>query len=146
PAKFVHLGKLVESNASHDRKMVIWSNFVRNLQTLEKMLGRYKPALIHGGVPSEISQPNARRIRENEIERFRKDPDCKVLLANPAATAEGISLHDVCHHAIYLDRTFNAGLYLQSVDRIHRLGLKPEQETHITFLLTEGTVDELVDR
>ena len=27
------------------------------------------------------------------------------------------------NHAIYLDRTFNAGHFLQSQDRIHRLGL-----------------------
>ena len=68
-----------------------------------------------------------------------------VLLANPAATGEGVSLHEICHDAIYLDRTFNAGQYLQSVDRIHRLGLAPAQETRITFLLTRDTIDEVVD-
>jgi hypothetical protein len=68
-----------------------------------------------------------------------------VLLANPAATSEGISLHDVCHDAVYLDRTFNAGQYLQSVDRIHRLGLPTGTATRITFLLSTGTVDDLVN-
>ncbi len=124
---------------------MVWTNFVRNLQTLERMFARYRPAMIHGGIPSEVSQPNAPRIREQELTRFRRDPDCMVLLANPAATAEGVNLHDVCHDAIYLDRTFNAGQYLQSVDRIHRLGLPPDEETRITFLLTERTIDEHVD-
>ena len=68
-----------------------------------------------------------------------------LLLANPAATAEGISLHEVCHDAIYVDRTFNAGQYLQSIDRIHRLGLAPGISTNVTFLLCDGTVDETVD-
>jgi SNF2 family DNA or RNA helicase len=69
-----------------------------------------------------------------------------VLLANPAALGEGVSLHQVCHDAIYLERTFNAGQYLQSVDRIHRLGLAPDVETTIYFLVTEETIDELVAR
>lgn len=110
------------------------------------MLRRYRPAMIHGGVPSELTQPAAPETRESHLAQFRHDPQCMVLLANPAATGEGVSLHDVCHDAIYLERTFNAGQYLQSVDRIHRLGLAPDQETRITLLLTSGTVDDVVDR
>jgi hypothetical protein len=44
--------------------------------------------------------------------------------ANLAAMAEGVSPRHTCHDAIYVDRTFNAGQYLQSLDRIHRLGLR----------------------
>jgi len=68
-----------------------------------------------------------------------------VLLANPAAAGEGISLHHWCHHAIYLDRTFNAGHFLQSQDRIHRLGLSPDVITRFTILVSEETIDETVD-
>lgn len=83
--------------------------------------------------------------RESELRRFRIDDDCRVLLANPAAMSEGVSLHHVCHDAIYVERTFNAGQYLQSIDRIHRLGLAPGTETRITFLVSRGTIDETVD-
>ena len=68
------------------------------------------------------------------------------MVANPAACGEGISLHTVCHHAIYLDRNYNAAQYLQSEDRIHRLGLPPEQETFVEILQAPGTIDESVDR
>ena len=145
PGKFRHLAEMIEANASQGRKTLVWSNFVRNLQGLERMLALYQPALIYGGVPSEQSGSTAVRTRESELARFRNDPECAVLLANPAAMSEGVSLHQVCHDAIYLDRTFNAGQYLQSVDRIHRLGLPAEQETRITFLLTTGTIDEVID-
>lgn len=60
--------------------------------------------------------------------------------------SEGISLHIECHDAIYLDRTFNAGQYLQSVDRIHRLGLPLGTETRITLLVTAETIDNAVGR
>lgn len=146
PAKFRKLGELIRENAEMGRKTLVWSFFVRNLELLRRALSRYQPAMVHGGVPSETSEPGAETTREAEIARFRSDPDCLVLLANPAAMAEGISLHHACHDAIYLERTFNAGQYLQSVDRIHRLGLEPGTDTRITFLVTKSTIDEAVYR
>ena len=143
PAKFRELGRLIRENAELGRKTLVWSNFVRNLKLLERQLGTYRPALIHGGVPPY--DPNGGASRETELSRFRYDPDCMVLLANPAAMGEGVSLHHECHDAIYLERTFNAGQYLQSIDRIHRLGLPSNVETRITFLLTDETIDLTVD-
>ncbi len=145
PRKFVQLATLVRDNASQGRKTLVWSNFVRNLLALERQLAVYKPAVAYGGLPPYSSDLET-RTRNTEITRFRDDPDCMVLLANPAAVGEGISLHHHCHDAIYLDRTFNAGQYLQSLDRIHRLGLDPSQETRFTFLLTAETIDEVVDQ
>lgn len=145
PRKFVELGRLLRENAALGRKTLVWSNFVRNLETLRRELAAFEPALVHGGVPSEISGGTGATTREDEIRRFRADEHCQVLLANPAAISEGVSLHDACHDAIYLDRTFNAGQYLQSLDRIHRLGLPPDVETRITFLLGADTIDEIVD-
>lgn len=144
PAKFRKLAELVRTNAEKERKVLIWSNFVRNLELLRHDLARYEPAMIHGGVPSGTSHPNAPLTREMELARFRNDERCMVLLANPAAMSEGVSLHHDCHDAFYLERTFNAGQYLQSVDRIHRLGLKRGTETRITFLVTCNTIDEVV--
>jgi SNF2 family DNA or RNA helicase len=148
PSKFVVLEELLKRNGAADppRKTLVWSNFVRNLLTMQKQLQEYQPAMIHGGVPPFGDGSDEVPTRERELDRFRTDPECLVLLANPAALAEGVSLHHACHDAIYLDRTFNAGQYLQSVDRIHRLGLEPGTPTRITFLLTEGTVDETVDQ
>jgi SNF2 family DNA or RNA helicase len=143
PAKFQELGRLIKNNADLGRKTLVWSNFVRNLKLLERQLRVYRPALIHGGVPQFDS--DGAISRETELSRFRNDADCLVLLANPAAIGEGISLHHDCHDAIYLERTFNAGQYLQSVDRIHRLGLPSNVETRISFLLTDETIDLTVD-
>ena len=136
PWKLKYVKEAVANNSRSGRKTLVWSNFVRNLETLRKFeLSDFAPAIVHGGI----------RDREAQIAKFRHDADCNVLLANPAATSEGISLHHECHDAIYLERTFNAGQYLQSLDRIHRLGLEPETETRITVLCSESTIDEIVD-
>lgn len=124
----------VASNAAAGRKTLIWSTFVRSLKTLAHMLQAFSPALVYGGTED----------RSGEIARFRSDPDCMVLLSNPATLGEGISLHHECHDALYIDRDFAAGKFLQSLDRIHRLGLAPGTETRITVLASEGTIDDLV--
>lgn len=145
PRKFEKLVAMVADNARDNRKTLVWSNFVGNLNELaENVLAPYEPAVIHGGIPS-TDEERAYLTREAELRRFRNDDRCAVLLANPAAMSEGVSLHQDCHDAIYVDRTFNAGQYLQSIDRIHRLGLRPGTETRITFLVSTGTIDETVD-
>lgn len=145
PAKFEKLVTMVAANASDGRKTLVWSNFVGTITTLaDQLLLPYRPAVVHGGVPSVAEEVNY-LTREGELRRFRDDPDCLVLLANPAAMSEGVSLHHHCHDAIYVDRTFNAGQYLQSIDRIHRLGLAPGTKTRIRFLVCRETVDETVD-
>jgi hypothetical protein len=146
PAKIAHACALVRENVALDRKTLVWSNFPENLLDLEQQLAALEPAVIYGAVPSGEDAEEGVRTREREIQRFRRDDDCKVLLANPAALAEGVSLHRECHDAIYIDRSFNAGQYLQSLDRIHRLGLRDDEETRITLLIAEGTIDERVDR
>ena len=78
--------------------------------------------------------------REISLGRFKKSESSMVLVANPAAGSEGLSLHQVCHHAIYVDRTYNAAHYLQSIDRIHRLGLSADIETYIHVLRSKTPI------
>lgn len=144
PAKFVVLREILTNNRAEGRKTLVWSSFVRNLEYLHRYhLEEFSPALVHGGI-SAVQGRGVREDRIAAIERFREDPDCNLLLANPAAIGEGISLHHECHDAVYLDRTFNAGIFLQSVDRIHRLGLPPSTHTNVTVLQSLDSIDEIV--
>lgn len=145
PWKYERVKQIVEDETIVGRKIIVWSTFVRNIKSLSSYLSEYEPAIVHGGVPPEDGALPGVITREAELSRFRNDPRCRVLLANPAACGEGISLHLWCHHAIYLDRTFNAGHFLQSQDRIHRLGLPGGVVTQFTILLSDDSIDELVD-
>lgn len=142
PAKIETACRIVHENARQGRKTLVWSNFPGNLLDLERQLAALQPALVYGAITTDNDAP---RSRDNEISRFKTDPHCLVLLANPAAMSEGVSLHQVCHDAVYIDRTFNAGQYLQSLDRIHRLGLAADTETRVTLLVSAATIDGRVD-
>ncbi|WP_166806173.1 DEAD/DEAH box helicase [Cryobacterium cheniae] len=145
PWKYDYVINAVREAASRGEKVLVWTTFVRNIRALTHELSAFNPAVVHGGVPPEDSAAPGVLTREAELDRFRNDPECTVLLANPAAAGEGISLHHWCHHAIYLDRTFNAGHFLQSQDRIHRLGLDPATETRFTLLISDDSVDTVVN-
>lgn len=136
PWKFRYAALRAQEIANKGEKVLVWSSFVGNLAGLKRVLSKFEPAVVYGGTPIDV--------RKAEIERFRNDPNCTVLLSNPQTLGEGISLHQACHSEIFIDRTFNAGLYLQAVDRIHRLGLEPNQQTSIEILETFGSIDERV--
>jgi SNF2 family DNA or RNA helicase len=136
PPKYDWVNRFSKSYAESGKKLLVWSTFVGNLKALHKLLEPLNPALIYGSIPREV--------RENELERFRTSSDCHVLLTNPQTLGEGVSLHRECHTAVYVDRTYNAGLYLQSVDRIHRLGLPPDQETEILLLESANSIDQRI--
>jgi SNF2 family DNA or RNA helicase len=116
--------------AAEGKKALVWTIFTDSLFELERMLADLNPVTLYGGVPTGIESDGD--SREGRIRRFHVDKSCQVMIANPAAAGEGISLHTVCHDAIYLDRSYVSTHYLQSIDRIHRLGLPPGTETNIT--------------
>lgn len=124
------------------RKVLIWTSFVQNVLLLEKLLEKYKPVSLYGAVATGSDEDAD--TREGRIRLFHSDPQCRVMIANPAASGEGISLHQACHYAIYLDRTFNAAHYLQSIDRIHRLGLPRDVRTKVEILEARWTIDTRV--
>lgn len=128
--------------AAENKKVLIWSSFVQNVELIAMRLSDLGAEYIHGGV--DAGDENDNDTREGKIKRFHDDATCKVLVANPAACSEGISLHTVCQYAIYLDRSFNAAHYMQSEDRIHRLGLAANAKPQVEFVECEDSVDQVV--
>ena len=134
PAKSQFALDIVRGLRDNGLKVVCWSNFVRNLDGFNKLLRRELriPVFqVDGRVPTSDdplqdffgSITSEDDTRERRIEQFLKIDGPAALVTNPATSSESISLHKACHNAIYLDRTYDAALFFQSIDRIHRLGL-----------------------
>jgi len=140
--KIAYVCQRAHELASEGKKVIIWSQFVENVELLTERLKDLGADYIHGGVDAGDEDEND--TREWKIKEFHDNPDKMVLVANPAAASEGISLHKVCQYAIYLDRSFNAAHYLQSEDRIHRLGLRQDQIPIIEIVECEDTIDQVV--
>lgn len=129
--------------AAQGQKTLIWTNFVSNVETIAARLADLNAQAVYGQVPTGDEDDN--ETREGRIRLFKTNPECFVLVANPQACAEAISLHRECHHSVYVDRTYNAAQFLQSQDRIHRIGLAPGQITTMEILACPGTIDISVE-
>ncbi len=134
PAKFPVLYSLVKDIMEKQEKVIIWSCFVDNIKKLRRELQKYGAKVIYGDIP--IVKRNA------TLRQFKTDPNCRVLIANPAAAKEGLTL-TVANNAIYLDRNFNLVDYLQSQDRIHRIS--QTRQCKIFKLIAKNTIDEYID-
>jgi len=147
--KIARACELARTLSNSGQKVVIWTIFVDTIRRIRDELIELGPVELHGGIPT--GDPSDPTTREFAINRFHNDPNCRVAIANPAACGEGISLHKASHHAIYVDRNYNAAHYLQSIDRIHRLGLAPSITTYIHILQSVvpaglGSIDHSVSR
>lgn len=135
PAKFEALDKLLPVYLKDPTdKAIIWTSFVGNIPLLKRRFSKLRPVTLFGEMDG--------KSRDAAVSAFKRDPHARLLIANPAAAREGLTLTQA-RSAIYIDRTFNLVDFLQSQDRIHRLSQTKSCE--IILLIAEGTIDEFVD-
>lgn len=154
PAKYVTVLDLVQKIIAEGGKVVIWATFIYTIHELKRYLETHGVACqeLYGAIPVEkdgiVEDDSEEQIftREKIVREFQSE-NCpyKVIIANPFAVAESISLHKACHNAIYIERSFNAAHFVQSKDRIHRYGLKPGTVTNYYYVLSANSIDETID-
>ena len=123
------------STIPKDDKIIIWTGFVRNVMWLHKEISKLSinTAYIHGRISIEERNEQKRKFIDNK--------DVRVLIANPSAAKEGLTLTNA-NHAIYFDRNFTLDDYLQSQARIHRISQK--KKCIIYHLIMAGSIDKWV--
>jgi hypothetical protein len=133
PAKFLELDEIVnEVVREHNQKLVVWTNYVGNVHEL---CARYKDL----GAAAFFGEVNAAE-REKTVRAFQETESPRILIAVPAAGGVGITL-TAAQTAVYLDKTWNAEHWMQSVDRLHRIG----QEGTVSVISLLGCkVDEVI--
>lgn len=134
PCKFLKLDTLLEGIVSKGEKAIVWTSFRQNIRDLRRRYREYSPVIIYGDVPIETRHANVRK--------FMLDENCGLLIANPSAAKEGLTL-TAANNAIYLDRSFKMDDYLQSQDRIHRIS--QTKKCTIMKIIAENTIDEYTD-
>lgn len=141
PNKFVEAGEIAKNIVNAGGKLVIWCEFVGTCDDLSTYLSSI-------GIDNRLLYGKTDYFeRESIINAFtdKENPSSfSVIIANPHAVGESISLHATCHNAIYLEQSFNAGTYMQSKDRIHRVGLQENDITRYYYVHSSNTIDEAV--
>lgn len=119
----------VRSLASEGKSVVVWCFFKKSMYTFEHDLRA------EGFVANVICGDTPQEDRDEILRAFKEDGP-SILVTNPQTLAESVSLHSVCHDAVYFEYSYNLVHLLQSKDRIHRLGLKEGQYTQYLFMQT----------
>lgn len=117
----------IKELVSQGKKVITWCIFINSIKNMKILLenGGIRTRCIYGeiGLDDRISI-----IDEFKNEKF------DVLITNPHTLAESVSLHSVCHDAVYFEYSYNLVHLLQSKDRIHRLGLSDNQYTQYYYM------------
>lgn len=134
-AKFLKCIETALSLVKAGKPVIIWCIFIDSIEQLSTTLEQegVNTRCIYGAIPLEERQQILSDFRSGRIQ---------VLLTNPHTLAESVSLHSVCHDAIYYEYSYNLVHLLQSKDRIHRLGLPKGQYTQYTFLQIEYQIED----
>ncbi len=145
PAKLEYLKQFVSNLQETKQKVVIWAYFIDTLKLIKNYLtdAGFYCKLIYGDTPIVQTAVSEEETREKIRDEFvDANSGLDILVANPAACAESISLHKTCYHAVYYDLSYNCAQYLQSLDRIHRVGGSEINQAHYYFLQYENTIDQ----
>jgi hypothetical protein len=117
-----------------NRKVVVFSEYERMTHLAGEELGKLGIGCVslHGGVPS--------RKRGDLIEKFRRDPECKVFLSTDAG---GVGLNlQAASAVVNFEPPWNPARLEQRIGRVHRLG--QSRSVHVIHLLTTGSIEERV--
>lgn len=149
PVKFLKVREIIEKIIHEGGKVIVWAIYIKNILDLESYLSSCGIICktLYGATPISSGDDNEDDVetRERIISDFHmQDSSFKVIIANPFAVSESISLHKACHNAIYLERSFNAAHFIQSKDRIHRYGLKEGSKTNYYYVVSAGSIDEVI--
>jgi superfamily II DNA or RNA helicase len=117
-------------------KILVFSEWTEMLKLAARRLDGLKVGwtMLHGGVNTER--------RPALIERFKTDPDLRVLLSTDAG-GTGLNLQ-VASYVIHLDLPWNPGRLDQRTARAHRLG--QTRGVVVTYLCAEGGIERAIER
>lgn len=134
-AKLERLAADLDEVAQSGKKAIVFSQWVNSLMKLKERLGAYNPAEYHGRIPS--------KQRDGQIERFRDDPDCSVILMSYGAGSVGLNLQ-FSEYVFLFDRWWNPAVEDQAINRAHRIGAAGP--VTVKRFLSVATIEERIDR
>ncbi len=135
PGKLEELDKLIGRIVLNGDKCIVWSCFIKNVDSLCERYKDFQPRKIHGSMSMDE--------RNKSVSIFKANPECKVLFATPQAAKEGLTL-TVANHVIFYDRGFNLDDYLQAQDRIHRI--TQTKTCYVYNLMIQNSIDEWINK
>lgn len=116
-------------------KILIFAWHTAVIEMLRDGLVDYHPVVINGATP--ISE------RDDIVQRFQRDPTCRVFIGNIVAAGEGLTL-TAANHVLFAEQSWVPKDNMQAAKRAHRIGqTKPVFARFASF---PGTIDDRITK
>jgi SNF2 family DNA or RNA helicase len=118
----------IESFLETGEKLVL---FAHHVEIVEALAEKFSAPNITGSTPIER--------RQEYVDRFQNDPDCKLIVLNIRAGGVGLTL-TAASNVAFVELDWTPAAHDQAEDRTHRIG----QSDNVTawYLLGENTIDQ----
>lgn len=120
-----------------ENKVLVWACYRRNYAQIARVcesLG-LQYVEVHGETPSKSKQ--------EAVDRFTKDPTCKVFIGHPGSAGIGINLVEASY-SIWYSRSFSLEYEIQAEARNYRGGSEIHEKITRIDLVTPDSIDEYV--
>lgn len=128
-AKLPKMVEMLHDELEEANKIVV---FAHHRDVLEGAARQFpgECVMIHGETPQDE--------RDGLIQRFQKDPKCRLFFGSIRATGEGITL-TAASNVIFFENDWTASKMAQCSDRCHRIGQK--DNVLVKYYILPGTID-----
>lgn len=123
------LKELLPEHLESGHKVIIFSEFSKMCEILDREFANHGLVMITGNVPNEDRQPL--------LDKFNADPDCKICIMSSAG-AYGLNI-TAASIIVNYDLPFSLSKLEQRIGRAHRIGQK--KNVQVFNLLGKGTAD-----
>ena len=134
-AKVAAAARYVEDLLETERKIVV---FARHRSVIAELTIQIEGGCVvyQGGMSD--------REKQEAVNRFVKDPNCRVFIGNIQAAGTGINgLQEVCQTAVFAELSWTPGEMSQAADRLHRMGQRGSS-VNIHWLYAPNTLEAAV--
>ena len=132
-----YLKDFIGNSGNTESKFILFAHHKFMLAGLEELLLRSLPAGGYMRIDGEVNQS----VRAASVEKFQKDPNCRVALLSVTSCAEGITL-TAASVVIFCEMYWVPGLMEQAEARAHRVGQKDCVVCY--YLVMPNSPDEVV--
>lgn len=126
--------ELLREALESEQKVVVFSQYLGMMDIIAEHLNEHDIGF--------ASIRGATQDRKEQLDRFNKNPDCRVFIGSLQAAGLGIDL-TAGSVVIHYDRWWNAARENQATDRVHRIG--QTRGVQVFKLVTKGTFEERID-
>jgi len=117
------------------KKIVIFAHHQDVIESLRKRLEKYGCVTLYGAIGPKARQRN--------IDKFDRDPKCRIFIANIQAAGTAINL-TVSHQVLFAELSWIPGDNAQALKRCHRIGQKHMVDVRIVSLI--DSIDDAVNQ